>query len=330
MDRDLSIDILRSIALLGIVLIHCGPDSLFLQQIRNFDVPLMVYLSGVSYSISQGNTAVNYKDYVIKRFKRLILPTWIFLCIYNLLMFITSGHFLPADIFLRYSLFYTGWYVWIIRVFFIIAICAPLVLPYFYKVTLKKSLIIILVALVVNEFISTLIDNYLYYLFVINIPYLVFFIMGGLSNRFSNKTFFVILLLSSILYCSISIYLYLYNDHFVLTSSYKYPPRLYYSLYALMSITFLWLIRLKIYSFLKYIKCDKFFLFIGSHTIWIYFWHIPLLSFVNRFNLVFWERYLLVFIISLTITFFQNKTIDHFFLGINNKLSKNIKILFKG
>lgn len=81
MARDISIDILRCIALIGIVVIHCEPESLWLRQIRNFDVPLMVFLSGVSYtlSIKDENTLIDggYLKYVIKRFKRLILPTWI-------------------------------------------------------------------------------------------------------------------------------------------------------------------------------------------------------------------------------------------------------------
>ena len=77
MARDISIDILRCIALIGIVVIHCEPESLWLRQIRNFDVPLMVFLSGVSYtlSIKDENTLIDggYLKYVIKRFKRLIL-----------------------------------------------------------------------------------------------------------------------------------------------------------------------------------------------------------------------------------------------------------------
>lgn len=49
MQRDDSIDILRFIAVSGIILVHISPTP-FWVQLRNFDVPLMVLLSSVSYS----------------------------------------------------------------------------------------------------------------------------------------------------------------------------------------------------------------------------------------------------------------------------------------
>lgn len=45
--RDRSIDLLRFIALTGIVIVYIHPSE-FWTQLRNFDVPLMVFLSGVS------------------------------------------------------------------------------------------------------------------------------------------------------------------------------------------------------------------------------------------------------------------------------------------
>ena len=43
--RDNSIDILRSFALIAIILIHCHPDSNFVCQLTEFNVPMMVFLS---------------------------------------------------------------------------------------------------------------------------------------------------------------------------------------------------------------------------------------------------------------------------------------------
>ena len=112
MARDISIDILRCIALIGIVVIHCEPESLWLRQIRNFDVPLMVFLSGVSYtlSIKDENTLIDggYLKYVIKRFKRLILPTWIFLGIYSILFTIVTHKWIDYQFVLRNAFFLYG------------------------------------------------------------------------------------------------------------------------------------------------------------------------------------------------------------------------------
>jgi fucose 4-O-acetylase-like acetyltransferase len=47
-NRDLRIDILRVAGLLLIILAHVSPPFL-LFQFRTFDVPLMVFVSGLSY-----------------------------------------------------------------------------------------------------------------------------------------------------------------------------------------------------------------------------------------------------------------------------------------
>lgn len=50
-NRDNSIDILRSIALIGMIISHCEPHWT-IMQFREFDVSLIVFLSGVSYMLS--------------------------------------------------------------------------------------------------------------------------------------------------------------------------------------------------------------------------------------------------------------------------------------
>lgn len=59
MRRDYSIDILRFIALTGIIAVCCVPNT-FITQLRNFDVPLMVFLSGVSYNLTVGGGILSY------------------------------------------------------------------------------------------------------------------------------------------------------------------------------------------------------------------------------------------------------------------------------
>lgn len=130
LSRDESIDILRFIALTGLIIIYIDPYSLWVREIRNFDVPMMVFLSGVSYSMSTGKK-LSYEDYVKKRIWRLIVPTWIFLVLYYVfvticnLVFYQKFELNPLVIF-SFTLL-TTWYVWVIRVFFIIALLAPLV-----------------------------------------------------------------------------------------------------------------------------------------------------------------------------------------------------------
>ena len=79
MIRDDRIDVLRAIGLLCIVLAHVDPPS-FILQLRNFDVPLMVLISGSTFYITANNRRQNtYLSYLIDRIFRLVVPTWIFL-----------------------------------------------------------------------------------------------------------------------------------------------------------------------------------------------------------------------------------------------------------
>ena len=121
-ERDKSIDVLRAIALTGMIIIHISPTIGWIREIRNFDVPLMVFLSGVSFTLSTGGGKISYSSYVYKRFQRLILPTWVFLVLYYVL-FIAINHAIGIKGILGAAIphftLMTGWYVWIMRLFFI-------------------------------------------------------------------------------------------------------------------------------------------------------------------------------------------------------------------
>ncbi|MGX7099286.1 acyltransferase family protein [Globicatella sanguinis] len=79
--RDVSIDVLRSIGLLCIILAHVSAPK-FVLQIRNFDVPLMAFIMGISFYLTNKNKHFNLIEYSKKRFKRLLFPTWKFLTIF--------------------------------------------------------------------------------------------------------------------------------------------------------------------------------------------------------------------------------------------------------
>jgi fucose 4-O-acetylase-like acetyltransferase len=78
--RDFGLDVLKVVGLFCIILAHVKPvDIVF--QVRNFDVPLMVFLSGFSFYIS-GGVKGSYREYFFKRVKRLVIPVWIFFCLF--------------------------------------------------------------------------------------------------------------------------------------------------------------------------------------------------------------------------------------------------------
>ena len=119
---------MRCFGLLLIILAHVSPpDTLF--QIRTFDVPMMVFISGMSYFLSK-KQSVNIINYTISRFKRLVLPVWSFFTLFFIFIYIfrPSGFSELLSLKMIASTFMLNGfgYVWIIRVFLIIAILSPL------------------------------------------------------------------------------------------------------------------------------------------------------------------------------------------------------------
>lgn len=121
--RDPSIDILRFIAITGIIMAHSKPGAL-LTQLRGFDVILMVFLSAVCVNGKKMAT-VNLLDYFCKRGVRLILPVWIFLIFYYAGIYLV--YYLPATKEIIASfVFLSDRYVWIIRILLLLALATPL------------------------------------------------------------------------------------------------------------------------------------------------------------------------------------------------------------
>lgn len=72
--RDNSIDFLRGIGILLIILAHCSPP-IFLFNLRVFDVPLMLFVSGLAFSNRKYHSIPKF---LYHRAKRLLIPLYIF------------------------------------------------------------------------------------------------------------------------------------------------------------------------------------------------------------------------------------------------------------
>lgn len=128
--RDLYIDFLRFLGLSLIILAHINPPMV-LFQFRCFDVPLMLFVSGLTISSS---CSCKYVNYVTKRTMRLIIPVWIFLAAYLPALYFVQFRFLPkqyltGEMIVRSFLLLDNsiGYVWIIRVFLIVMLVTPFV-----------------------------------------------------------------------------------------------------------------------------------------------------------------------------------------------------------
>lgn len=310
--RDESIDILRFIGISLIILVHCGAPN-WLAQLRCFDVPLMFFVSGLAFS-GRAITHLNYKDYVVKRAKRLLIPTWSFLFVFFIIYVGALWVYckkLPPSIYFIESFTMTGGigYVWIMRVFLLVALVVPFLIYINNSIQSNKLFVInIFLYLLGVEFLIRLnsyfigvpiLSRFVEEWFINTVSYSILFLLG-LKMRFLDSkrclNFTVIFMLMFVA----SMITYYYNNGLpiIISPIYKYPPHSYYILYGIFVCSSFWTIR----EYLKILNC-KLIRFIGQNTVWIYLYHIPLVWLPIDLN---WAlRYVIVYAVSILFFMFQ-------------------------
>ena len=326
------IDYLKVIGLFCIILAHTCTDQTILQ-IRNFDVPLMVIISGFlavesfKRSLKKDHAFLNY---YWKRITRLLFPTWVFLIIFFAIM-----TFFPIDGMYPYSTDYiinsflliygTGW---IIRIFLICAFITP-VIYYFDKIESEFiQFLILLIIYILYEiaiFLQINQQNIIFeFILAYVIPYGIIYLLGMITTKTSYKTDFAISLIS--LACLLASGYILYTATGVVqpTQIMKYPPTIYYISYALFVSMLLFAIFKKIN-----LKSNRFVDFCSKSSLWIFLWHILFLTILPLIygEMEWTSTFFIVLICAISVTYIQNKIID--FLE-RRGANKNILKIFKG
>jgi len=293
--RDDAIDVLRGLAILCIILAHSLPPAV-VAQLRNFDVVLMVFLMGVSFQLSK-RPIFNYWNYIQKRFKRLVVSTWKFLTAFYFFFFLYSVVFsIPFDFLnLRviagsFSLLDGIGYVWIMKVFFLIALILPFISKFNDKVTPFWYFSIFSFSLIVYHLLTEFFwvteewseqsvylnaFNKFYKEFVL--PTLGYGLIVYLALRFyfvKTSLLIIYTLIAGTFLVAMAI-----STHFQVTQFYKYPPQVYYLSYGLFATLILVLV-LRNKNVLNLLE-GRFFRFLSVYSARIYFWHIFLIYLFN-------------------------------------------------
>ena len=286
-NRDSYIDFLRALGLLLLIGVHVtAPD--WYKPLRSFDVPLMVFVSAICYRpIRNGG----YLEYCIKRFKRIYIPVAVFLTIFFIGiygMFLTTGHslFSGDQIIGSYLLLNRPsiGYVWIMRVFLMMALLIPFLHRVIDKCNIWVALLIVYGSFIVQEFLvlwvtqmtdsigKSILDELLLYC----VGFTGITIMGLKIRQFTSKS-----LLAANIIGAVCILVFLgWNDWTFNPQEYKYPPQSLYLLYGLFGCTFLWQTNNIISPYVDY----KIFGYLSTNSMWIYLWHIIPVQVLARLN----------------------------------------------
>jgi fucose 4-O-acetylase-like acetyltransferase len=359
--RFFDLDILKAIGILAVILAHVISKDTFIFQIRNFDVPLMVFVSGIlfAYTFKAYESGIAY---VFKRIFRLLIPTWIFAIFFFTifsLIYLLMAQQSPFGLKEFFSTILLQHYpaqigAWVIRVF-LLMIPAGL-----FLIWMKRKL-------KVASFIFFLISSYLFYEF--------FYILWNSYNPFGVKgialiSYFVSLIVfyilpygfvfslgilvpemnekqvkaSSFVFLCIFIVFFAFNyltGSSLFTQDSKYPPRIFFLSYALAASYFLYYfanICSKMHQCTNGIFYD-FVVFISSGTLWIFFWHFFVLAFLKipiySINLlaIFLDshsmsKYFFVLIITLIMVYVQKKFCSYLYNRTKSEFFKKLLVIF--
>lgn len=316
--RNPSIDLMRFIGLTLIILAHIGISSkTVLFQMRSFDVPLMIFTSGLAFS---GKDTGPYLPFIWKRTLRLVLPVYVFVAAYMLLNpFLSRIGWAPEysseTILNTFALRHhqSMGYVWIIRVFLIVMLVTPPLVRLEKSIGRKPLFHMIVAAMLALQCVlrrwgaevqNAFIADWLMYV----VGYSAVFMLGLRFRHAEIKERVAVVALLAVAMGAMAWYMHAGHGTVLMLQTLKYPPHAYFLVWGALVSTILWATS----KWWVPVLDNRLFTFIGRNTIWIYLWHIPFVNIVCTGPLEFMPmavRYIFIYAASLVIYSIQYKIV---------------------
>lgn len=326
MERNLSIDYLKFLGLIGLLIAHISTEPILLL-VRSFDVNLLVILSAflATRSLRSDVCLKEYWIYVKKRFFRLVVPTWIFLTLYFVInLYVNFSDYSLKNVLRSYLLQDNSiGYVWIIYVYLICAILMPLIV----KICQYKFVNIVVWGVAVVYFF--LAENYPNYYFKVLVLYpIVYGLISYVAVKWNYcsvryRGAFIVICFVFFVYKVVTHY---FETGFVVSlMEYKYPPKILYLSYTVpMSFVLIELAN-KIH-FSKGVV-SQFVSFLSKNSLWFYLWHILNL----QISKILFEseclRFIFVFVCTSIVVYVQMSVVRKY---ESKNLMMNVVKFFKG
>ncbi len=266
--RNSTVDILRVIGLILVIAAHCSFPEWFLR-FREFDVVLLVFVSGMSYGLSRSDH--KYLDYVIRRFRRLILPLWVFLIFFFIFFFLIGRRFSLSQMMQSFMLLAGGiYFVWVYRIMFTSSLLNPLM----KKAGENRNMILLIVISALLLAVNDLLYQFLFanmhtagkimeYLITYTVGYGVISFLGIEFVKMNRREKLIMTAVYGVLFAVTAVILRLPDFY-----DWKYPPMLYYISYGLMCSGILYMILEHVQASNAAVR------WLSANTMNIFVWHI--------------------------------------------------------
>lgn len=286
--RDYSLDVLRTLGIISIVLAHAKPP-LWISELRNFDVTFMVLLSGLLISKSTSPRDIpSYLAYVWKRLLRLLPPAWLLLSLFfSGLGALAQAHLLEfpfecVEVITSFTLGDGIGFVWIIRVFVMAAVTAPLWLAIEARTVGNARLVALLCSLLVVDALAyswaltllqpAIVDVLSKTLFTI-VPFGVAMVAGLRFGKLYRWQLATVAATCLALYGITGLASLWGEQSWPITQQAKYPPLPLYLTYGIGISALLFMVKERLASWLAPVKALV--TVLSSNSLWFYLWHIP-------------------------------------------------------
>ena len=283
--RDLSIDIMRFLGVLSIMIAHAGPPG-WIFQLRNFGMPMLVVASGMAHALIYQTRPLTVLAFYRHRLSRLVIPAWIFMlfffpALYGITYLLGKPYPFDWQYILGSVTFYSGTgFFWIFKIYLILALITPLALKvkrsavsnsvYFWVLGLGYIVYEISIPLLIGALPDSLHDFLNEVVFIV-VPYTLIFLYGLRMRELSDRQVLYVALVAFGLFLFIALRKLLFFGEFIQTQEFKYPPKLYYLSYGFFGLSMVYLLCRR---YTARISRPAVITWLSSNSLWIYLWHI--------------------------------------------------------
>lgn len=285
LERNLNYDLMRLIGVFIIIIAHSSPPD-WLFQLRNFGTPLLIVGSALTYALIYANREVKIKEFYTKRLSRLVFPAWIFLTFFFLFFFMTSKllvkdyPFSFGKIFWSYSFIGGIGFVWILKIYIILALLTPAAVyvnkhvksnVWYFNALISLYILYELSVILIDPHLKGRSGKILESVVLTAAPYTLLYLYGFRLAKLQRKHVIFTACASLAIFAFLFIYKLIETGKVVPTQAFKYPPTIYYLSYAFFALNVVYLFCTKIdltNSSRRVIS------WLSTNSLWIYLWHI--------------------------------------------------------
>lgn len=298
------IDILRGLALFCMIFLHTGVYYLqqkfvyILYNLTDFvNVAFLFCSCYVFFEHSKKNNPINWTS-IKKRILRLVLPYYIFLFCYFILLYFTDRSTITTINVIKHIVMWNGIYVsWLVILFIFFAFLNPIILFLKTNNTLLYYLFFLLSFLSSIIFLFLKIQNYAY---ILCIPYsLTIYYAMWIRNNMKN-TRILFLTFTVLMIFLVPIFLFKNSENQTPLLDNKYPPNLYYLFYSFIVIDVFFLLNR--FSLMKDNIINRFFIYLGTYSYELFFIHILIIYVLHKCDFFIQTNWAIGFIVVLAMS----------------------------